>query len=80
MGMNPIAYQSAWFLYFLINGFYVSLVFILPLYGFGFFSDSSIMLGSILGLYFLYMLSTFCFILFLSSFFNDSKTAAQVIE
>ena len=79
MGLNPYAHFLGWIIYFLINGIYVSVVFIFPLKFLGLFDTAVeiIPFGSIFGLYVLYMLSSFFFVLFLSTFFNDAKVAAQ---
>jgi hypothetical protein len=39
MGVGTLAYLVAWFIYFLINGIYVSIIFIVPLKLFGFFDN-----------------------------------------
>lgn len=77
MGLNPYAHFTGWIIYFLVNGLYVSLVFIFPLKFLGVFDHIVTSFGSMLGLYFLYMLASFFFVLFLSTFFNDAKIAAQ---
>ena len=75
MGLNPYAHFVAWIVYFILNGFYVSIIFMGPLKFMKIFDDTSFWL--ILGLYVLYMFSSFFFVLFISTFFNDAKIAAQ---
>lgn len=75
MGLNPYSHFIGWIIYFILNGLYVSIVFIVPLQFINIFDGSSF--GLLLGLYILYMFSSFFFVLFISTFFNDSKTAAQ---
>lgn len=79
MGLNTYAHFIGWLIYFLVNGVYVSVVFMFPLKFLGLFDNSMgfIPFGNMFGLYMLYMLSSFFFVLFLSTFFKDAKIAAQ---
>jgi hypothetical protein len=77
MGLNPHSHFAAWITYFILNGLYISFVFIVPLQILNVFNDSTF--GDVIGLYILYMLSTFFFVLWISTFFNDAKMAAQTI-
>ena len=79
MGTSNAAYYSGWLVFNVLNGFFISLLFIGVLEAAGLFSESTGSFGEILGLYFLFMLSTFSFVLMLSAFFNDSLLAAQII-
>lgn len=79
MGTSNAAYYSGWLVFNILNGVYISLLFIGILEAIGLFSESTASFGQILGLYFLYLISTFSFVLLLSAFFNDSLLAAQII-
>jgi hypothetical protein len=79
MGTSNAAYFSGWFAFFIINGIFLSVVYILILNGIGVFHNASAGFGNIIGLYILYMLASFSFVLFLSSFFSDALLASQVI-
>ena len=79
MGASNAAYYSGWLFFSILNGIYISLLFIGILDAIGLFSEANNSFGQVLGLYFLYLLSTFSFVLLLSAFFNDSLLAAQII-
>lgn len=79
MGMSNTAYYCAWMVFYLIDGFIISLIFMGILSAAGIFAGSSLSFGTALGLYFLYLLASFSFVLFLSCFFQDALLASQVI-
>jgi hypothetical protein len=79
MGTTNSAYFSGWFAFFIFNGVYLSVIYILVLHWIGVFSQSSVSFGVIIGMYVLYMLASFSFVLFLSSFFSDALLASQII-
>jgi hypothetical protein len=79
MGTTNSAYFSGWFMFFISNGVFLSVVYIGLLHIVGAFKDSSVSFGTILGVYILYMLASFSFVLFLSSFFSDALLASQII-
>jgi len=79
MGVTNSAYFSAWFSFFLLNGIFLSVVFIGLLALVGVFDNSGFTFGTAVGLYILYMLASFSFVLFLSSFFSDALLASQII-
>ena len=77
MGLNPYAHFTGWIGYYILNGLLVSVVFIFPLKWLGVYESYFVSFGQLLLLYLLYMLSSFFFLLFLSTFFNDAKVASQ---
>lgn len=79
MGTTNSAYFTGWFLFFILNGVFLSAVYVGTLQGLGVFKESTVSFGTIVGLYALYMLSSFSFVLFLSSFFSDALLASQII-
>lgn len=79
MGASNTAYYAGWMVYYLLNGIFLSLVFIGVLTGAGLFSGSNTSFGEVLGLYFLYLVCSFSFVLFLTSFFQDAILASQII-
>jgi len=79
MGVSNSAYFTGWFTFFIINGIFLSVVFIGLLASVGVFNDSSFTFGTAIGLYILYMLASFSFVLFLSTFFSDALLASQMI-
>lgn len=79
MGTTNSAYFAGWLLFFILNGVFLSVIYVGALQGIGVFNDASVSFGTIVGLYSLYMLSSFSFVLFLSSFFSDALLASQII-
>jgi hypothetical protein len=79
MGVSNSAYLTGWLTFFIINGVFLSVVFIALLHAAGIFSSSSFTIGTAMGLYVLYMVASFSFVLFLSTFFSDAILASQII-
>lgn len=79
MGISNGAYYMGWIVFNLINGLAVSLIFIGVLAITGLFSGEDTNFGEIFGLYFLYLLASFSFVLFLCSFFSDAVLSSQII-
>lgn len=80
MGASFSSYLLSWIVFFLLNGLFLSLVFIAILTGAGVFSSiSTNMVIQMFALYFMLMLALFSFCMMLSSFFSDSQLASQVI-
>ena len=79
MGTTNSAYLTGWFMFFILNGVFLSVVYVGTLQGLGVFNNSTVSFGTIVGLYALYMLSSFSFVLFLSLFFSDALLASQII-
>ena len=80
MGASFSSYLFSWILFFLLNGIFLSVVFIGILLGAKVFSTLSIdLVLEMFGLYFLLMLAVFSFCMMLSSFFSDAQLASQVI-
>lgn len=79
MGLSNAAYYCAWMLFYIINGLFLSVIFIGVLEAAGIFNDMGISFPIILLLYFLYLVCSFSFVLFLSVFFSDAMLASQVI-
>ncbi len=79
MGATNAAYYSGWMVFFIINGAILSLIYINVLNAIGIFKEAPVGLGTIIGLYILFMLASFSFVLFLSSFFSDALLASQII-
>lgn len=79
MGASNTAYYAGWMAYYLINGIFLSLVFIGILTAAGLINSSNTSFGEVFGLYFLYLVCSFSFVLFLTSFFDDAILASQII-
>jgi len=79
MGATRSAYFAGWFFYFLLNGIAVSVLFTVLLNATNIYSNYDISFGTMLGIYLLFMLMSFSFVLFLSSFFADAMLGAQLI-
>ena len=70
MGTKTPSFIASWIIFFIINGIIISVEYIGLLHVTGVFAKSDISFGTILGLYALYMVASFSFVLFLSSFFE----------
>ena len=80
MGASFSAYLLSWIVFFILNGIFLSVIFIVILLAAKVFSTMSVdLILQMLGLYFLLMLAVFSFCLMLSSFFSDAQLASQVI-
>lgn len=79
MGTKTPSFIASWIIFFIINGIIISVQYIGLLEVTGVFAKSNISFGTILGLYALYMLASFSFVLFLASFFEEALLASQVI-
>lgn len=79
MGVSNRAYYSGWMAFFILNGIFLSVVFISIINGIGVFNNLSVSFGTLIGVYVLYMLASFSFVLFLSTFFTDALLASQII-
>lgn len=80
MGASFSAYLFSWIAFFLLNGIFLSAVFIAILSAAKVFSALSYeAILEMFGLYFLLMLAIFSFCMMFSSFFSDSQLAAQVL-
>lgn len=80
MGASFSAYLFSWITFFLLNGLFLSVVFIAVLSGAKVFSTMEFnQILEMLAIYFLLMLAIFGFCLMLSSFFSDAQLAAQVL-
>jgi hypothetical protein len=78
MGLSNAGYFAGWFTYFILNGVFLSVLFMGLLASAGVFNDT-FTFSTAVGLYILYMLASFSFVLFLSSFFSDAVMASQMI-
>ncbi len=80
MGASFSTYLLSWIVFFILNGIFLSVIFIVILLAAKVFSAMSIeLILQMLGLYFLLMMAVFSFCLMLSSFFSDAQLASQVI-
>jgi hypothetical protein len=80
MGASFSTYLLSWIVFFVLNGIFLSVIFIVILLAAKVFSTMSVdLIMQMLGLYFLLMLAVFSFCLMLSSFFSDAQLASQVI-
>ena len=79
MGATNLAYFSGWFVFFILNGLILSLIFVGLIIVSGVLSTSYLSYGSFIGLYILFMLASLSFVLFISSFFSDATLASQII-
>ena len=78
MGLSNAAYYSGWIVFYLIDGLIISVIFMGILSAANVFT-SFLPFGTALGLYFLYMVASFSFVLFLTCFFSDALLASQII-
>ena len=80
MGASFLTYLFSWIVFFLLNGLFISVLFIAILSGAGVFSSLSYdLILQMFGVYILLMLSIFSFCMMLSSFFSDAQLASQVL-
>ena len=79
MGTSNAAYYSGWMVFSILNGIFISVVFIGLLAATGLLSGTGASFGEVFGLYFLYLIASFSFVLFLCSFFSDALLASQII-
>lgn len=79
MGLSKMAYFAGWMVFYLLNCLCISLILIGSLTVAGALDDYSLSFGSFFALYFLYILNSFSFTLFLTNFVPDPYTSLQVI-
>ncbi len=79
MGLSNAAYYCAWMFFYILNGLFLSIIFVGILEGVGIFNDIGISFPIMVLLYFLYLVCSFSFVLFLSVFFSDALLASQII-
>ncbi len=79
MGLSKMAYFAGWMVFYLLNCLCISLILIGSLTVAGALDDYSLSFGSFFALYFLYILNSFSFTLFLTNFIPDPYTSLQVI-
>jgi hypothetical protein len=80
MGASFSTYLLSWIVFFILNGIFLSVIFIVILVAAKVFSAMSIeLIFQMLGLYFLLMIAVFSFSMMLASFFSNAQLASQVI-